>query len=100
VEEEANEARGDAPVHSDFVVDDVADDAFGPRARLAIEPHLQAVDDQRVADAEQGRRRRQQGKKERRRVPRHVISSHGARPGSRPQQRVDCVCLLARMASW
>lgn len=87
MEEEANEARGDAPVHSDFVVDDVADGALGIRARLAIEPHLQAVGDQRV-DAAQLGRRRQHGKKEQQRMPRHHVS-HGRDPAS--QQRVNCV---------
>lgn len=63
MEEEADEARGDAPVHGDLVVDDVADGTLGLRALLAIEPHLQAVDDQRIDGASLGRRR-EQGDKE------------------------------------
>jgi len=68
VEEEADEAGGDAAVHADLIVDDVADGALGVRARLAIEPNLQAVDDRRVDGAPAGCRRKQGDKEQQ---PRH-----------------------------
>lgn len=94
MEEEANEAWGDAAVHCDFVVDDIADDALGHRARLAIEPHPQAVDDQRIDGTQLGRRR-QQAKKEQQRVLRHV--SKGRDPASDNELTA---WLLARITLW